>query len=201
MPSPTYCYPAVSQGLEELEQAERAPLTHRTHLHGACLLIRTSLGCHLKAVCHPLLRGPVGGCQLLHEVLQADDSMVGLEGLQLEVLLVGHMDLQEKWGKAGVEGPPLSILVAASKTSIKTIYSRTSLVVQWIRTRLPMQGIWVQSLVQEDSTCHRATKLCAPLLSPHSRAREPRLLKPVHFRAQETQLLSLCATTNEALTP
>ena len=91
-------------GLEELEQAERAPLTHRTHLHGAGLLIRTSLGCHLKAVCHALLRGPVGGCQLLHEVLQADDSMVGLEGLQLEVLLVGHMDLQEKWGKAGGGG-------------------------------------------------------------------------------------------------
>ena len=143
----------------------------------------------------------MGGCQLLHEVLQADDSMVGLEGLQLEVLLVGHMDLQEKWGKGGGGGASLSTLVAASKTFIETTYSRTSLVVQWIRTRLPMQGIWVQSLVQEDSTCHGATKLCAPLLSLHSRAREPRRLKPVHSRAQEPQLLSLCAATNEALTP
>ena len=34
-----------------------------------------------------------------------------------------------------------------------------SLVVQWLRICLPMQGTWVQSLVQElRSTCHRATK-------------------------------------------
>lgn len=64
-------------------------------LHGTCLLIRTSLGCHLKAVCHPLLRGPVKGCQLFHEVLQADNPMVGLERLQFEVLLVRHMEVGE----------------------------------------------------------------------------------------------------------
>ena len=34
----------------------------------------------------------------------------------------------------------------------------TSLEVQWLRIRLPMQGAWVQSLVREDPTCHRATK-------------------------------------------
>ena len=34
----------------------------------------------------------------------------------------------------------------------------TSLVVQWLRIRLPMQGSWVPSLVEEDSTCCRATK-------------------------------------------
>ena len=34
----------------------------------------------------------------------------------------------------------------------------TSLVVQWIRICLPMQGTWVWSLVWEDSTCHRITK-------------------------------------------
>ena len=34
----------------------------------------------------------------------------------------------------------------------------TSLVVQWLRIRLPMQGTQVGSLVQEDSTCRRATK-------------------------------------------
>ena len=33
-----------------------------------------------------------------------------------------------------------------------------SLVVQRIRLHLPMQGTWVQSLVQEYFTCHRATK-------------------------------------------
>ena len=37
--------------------------------------------------------------------------------------------------------------------------ARTSLVAQWIRIHLPMQGTQVQSLVREDSTCHGATKL------------------------------------------
>ena len=35
---------------------------------------------------------------------------------------------------------------------------RTSLVVQRLGICLPVQGTWVQSLVQEDFTCHRATK-------------------------------------------
>ena len=34
----------------------------------------------------------------------------------------------------------------------------TSLVAQWLRIRLPMQGTWVLALVQEDSTCRGATK-------------------------------------------
>ena len=34
----------------------------------------------------------------------------------------------------------------------------TSLVVQWLRIRLPMQGTQVWSPVQEDPTCHKATK-------------------------------------------
>ena len=38
---------------------------------------------------------------------------------------------------------------------------KTSLEVQWIRTRLPMQGTQVQSLVWEDFTYHGATQtLC-----------------------------------------
>ena len=34
----------------------------------------------------------------------------------------------------------------------------TSLVVQWLRIRLPMQGTRVQALVREDLTCRGATK-------------------------------------------
>ena len=34
----------------------------------------------------------------------------------------------------------------------------TSLVAQSLRIHLPVQGTWVQSLVQEDPTCHGATK-------------------------------------------
>ena len=33
-----------------------------------------------------------------------------------------------------------------------------SLVAQWLRIRLPMQGTRVRALVQEDPTCRRATK-------------------------------------------
>ena len=35
---------------------------------------------------------------------------------------------------------------------------RASLVTQWLRIHLPMQGTWVQSLAQEDPTCRGATK-------------------------------------------
>ena len=33
-----------------------------------------------------------------------------------------------------------------------------SLVAQWLRIRLPMQGTWVRALVWEDPTCRGATK-------------------------------------------
>ena len=36
--------------------------------------------------------------------------------------------------------------------------SWTSLGVQWVTVCLPMQETWVQSLVQDDSTCLRTTK-------------------------------------------
>ena len=48
-----------------------------------------------------------------------------------------------------------------SGSYIKTIW-RTFLVVQWIGIHLPMQRIWVQCLVWEDFTCHRATKPMHP---------------------------------------
>lgn len=34
----------------------------------------------------------------------------------------------------------------------------TSLVIQWLRIRLPIQGAWIWSLVGKDPTCDRATK-------------------------------------------
>ena len=41
---------------------------------------------------------------------------------------------------------------------IKNMNSGTSLVVQWLRIRLPIQGTWVRALPREDPTCHGATK-------------------------------------------
>ena len=53
-------------------------------------------------------------------------------------------------GGKGTEG--------SDRPGFKFLFLRTSLVVQWLRIRLPMQETWVQSLVQEDLTCHRASK-------------------------------------------
>ena len=41
---------------------------------------------------------------------------------------------------------------------IKIIKLGVSLVVQWLRIRLPMEGARVRALVQENTTCHRAAK-------------------------------------------
>ena len=38
-------------------------------------------------------------------------------------------------------------------------HRRASLVAQWLTIRLAVQGTPVQALVQDDPTCHRATKL------------------------------------------
>ena len=66
---------------------------------------------------------------------------------------------------------------------------RASPVVQWLGVRLPVQGTRVRSLVQEDPTCHGATKfVChncwACALEPVSHnywARMPQLLRPARL--------------------
>ena len=40
------------------------------------------------------------------------------------------------------------------------------LVVQWLRTCLPVQGTWVLSLVWEDATSHGQLSLCAETTEP-----------------------------------
>ena len=52
-------------------------------------------------------------------------------------------------------GNPLLIL---TKNLIKITGSGASLVVQWLRICLPMQGTRVRALVWEDPTCCGATK-------------------------------------------
>ena len=41
---------------------------------------------------------------------------------------------------------------------VKNPPARASLVAQWLRIRLPMQGIRARALVGEDPTCRGATK-------------------------------------------
>ena len=80
------------------------------------------------------------------------------------------------------------------KSTIQKINNKSpleiSLVAQWLRIRLPMQGTQVRALVQEDSTCRGATKpVChnywACALEPASHnywARVPQLLKPARLK-------------------
>ena len=85
----------------------------------------------------------------------------------------------------------------------------TSLVAQWLRICLPMQGTQVQSLVQEDPTCYGATKpVChnywawaLESVSHNYWADVLQLLKPTCSRAHMLQLLSPHAATTEACTP
>ena len=66
---------------------------------------------------------------------------------------------------------------------------RASLVAQWLRIRLPMQGAWVRALVREDPTCGGATKrvhhdywACALEPASHNYwACVPQLLKPARL--------------------
>ena len=77
----------------------------------------------------------------------------------------------------------------AHGTVVLKIWNRASLVAQWLRSRLPMQGTRVRALAWEDPTCHRAAKpVChnywAWALEPASHnywAHVPQLLKPARL--------------------
>ena len=80
---------------------------------------------------------------------------------------------------------------------IKTTMSGASLVAQWLRICLPMQGTWVWALVREDPTCRGATKLmCHNYWA--SRTREPQLLKPARHNYWSLCTKSPCSATREA---
>ena len=70
----------------------------------------------------------------------------------------------------------------------KTMLSWTSLLVQWIRIRLPMQRTQVHSLVREDSTCREATK---PVCCSYWPARSCFLMR------EAAAMRSPCAATGE----
>ena len=98
------------------------------------------------------------------------------------------------WTTMEVPNAAISLLEIYPEEIIKQVYKNTnkcraSLVAQWLRIRLPMQGTRVWGLVREDPICHGATKpMChnywACVLEPVNYnywAREPQLLKPTHL--------------------
>ena len=65
---------------------------------------------------------------------------------------------------------------------------RTSLVVQWLRIHLPMQGTRVWALIREDPTCRGATKpVHHNFWSSLPRARAPQQEKPLQWEARAPQ--------------
>ena len=85
--------------------------------------------------------------------------------------------------------------------NIKKWSSRTSLVVQWLRIRLPIQGTQVRSLVQEDPTGRRATKpvrhnywACTLEPASHNYWSSP-AYSPCSATREATAMRSLCTST------
>ena len=80
-------------------------------------------------------------------------------------------------------------MCASESLSVPTVKHtpfRTSLVVQWLRSHLPMQGTCVRSLILEDSTCWGATK-------PMSHNYWPQTLEPTLFnRISHPNETSVC---------
>ena len=97
---------------------------------------------------------------------------------------------------SGMLWPPNEICLWLCLKHPKITYLGTSLVVQWLRIRLPMQGTRVRALVREDPTCHGATKPASHnYWSPRAtttearapRARAPQLEKPPQWEAHAPQ--------------
>ena len=95
-----------------------------------------------------------------------------------------------KWTRERLRGQKLE---AASTDNSSKELCWASLVAQWLRIRLPMQGMQVRALVREDPTCHGATK---PVRHNYWAC----ALEPVshNYWARERQLLRPHATTTEA---
>ena len=76
--------------------------------------------------------------------------------------------------------PVAPVIISLWHVTLK-LQVQASLVIQWLRICLPMQGTQVQSLIQEDPTCHRAAK-------------------PVHQNYCALEPQSPCSVTREATT-
>ena len=70
------------------------------------------------------------------------------------------LPLRGRRGQRGDDGasPRTTLEGTQPGAFVKTCRTEASLVVQWLRIRLPRQRTQVQSLLQEDTTCHGSTK-------------------------------------------
>ena len=112
--------------------------------------------------------------------------------------------------RGGVSPFAIRPLKAVSPASVLSLYKKAvlgaSLVAQWLRICLPIQGTWVRALVREDPTCCGTTKpvhhnywACA--LEPVSHnywAHLPQLLSPCSTTREATAVRSPCTTTKSS---
>ena len=95
-------------------------------------------------------------------------------------------------------------LIMLLRMTVVKINLGASLVAQWLRIRLPMQGTWVQALVREDPTCRGATKpvhhkywACALEPASHNYW-SPCAWSPCSTTRQATTMRSVCTATKSS---
>ena len=81
--------------------------------------------------------------------------VTGKQFLSALSFICSHSFPPQLWGLAHQNCTSWSLLQRAFRRRVWDFLGGT----HWIRIHLPTQGIQVRSLVQEDSTCHGATKL------------------------------------------
>ena len=62
------------------------------------------------------------------------------------------------WAEDDEVQPGLNWESCCKRIGTRKPFPETSVVAQWLRIHLPMQGTRVRALAQEDPTCHGATK-------------------------------------------
>ena len=89
---------------------------------------------------------------------------IGMKELKLSLFandilqIENPKDLDQIYKFSKVAGYKISIQKSGAFIYTNKELSGASLVVQWLRICLPMQGTRVQALVREDPICRRATK-------------------------------------------
>ena len=108
------------------------------------------------------------------------------------------MKREKRDGGRGIQGAGIERWAGTVRRNIKTEPLKsfslgTSVVVQWIRICLPMQGTQVRALVREDFTCHGATRpVCHNFWAC--------ALQPKHCNYWSPHAWSLCSEIPETTT-
>ena len=96
------------------------------------------------------------GLHQTQKLLHIKGTINKTKGNLWEKIFANHISDVELICKVYIKNSHNSI--AKKKNLIKNEQRGASLVAQWLRICLPMQGTWVRALVWEDPTCRGATR-------------------------------------------